>query len=58
MTEYYRKHIRENATGTNINNIKETHIADFLVPFPPRAEQDRIANRIENELPALLTNQR
>ena len=57
MTEYYRKHIRENATGTNINNIKETHIVDFLVPFPPRAEQDRIANRID-ELLALLTNQR
>ena len=57
MTEYYRKHIRENATGTNINNIKETHIADFLVPFPPRAEQGRIANRID-ELLALLTNQR
>lgn len=48
---YYRKHIRELAQGTNINNVKESHITEFIIPLPPLAEQKRIVAKIEELLP-------
>lgn len=45
-SEYYRKHIRDLSTGTNINNVKETYITEFIIPLPPLQEQKRIVAKI------------
>lgn len=50
-TNYYRKHIRELAQGTNINNVKESYITEFIIPLPSLAEQRRIVAKIEQLLP-------
>ena len=50
-SEYYRNHIRTQVQGTNINNIKESHIAELAIPLPPLAEQKRIVAKIEEILP-------
>ena len=50
-SEYYRNHIRTQVQGTNINNIKESHIAELAIPLPPLAEQKRIVAKIEELLP-------
>ena len=50
-SDFYRKHIRELAQGTNINNVKEAYITQFAIPLPPLAEQKRIVARIEELLP-------
>ena len=50
---YYRKHIRNLAQGTNINNIKERYITELVCPLPPISEQKRIVARIEELMPYL-----
>ena len=52
-SDFYRKHIRELAQGTNINNVKESYITEFAIPLPPLAEQKRIVARIEELLPLI-----
>ena len=42
QSEYYRQYIRSLAKGTNINNIKNSYIEDFIVGVPPVQEQNRI----------------
>lgn len=34
-SEYYRKHIRDLAQGTNINNVKESYVTELVIPLPP-----------------------
>jgi type I restriction enzyme S subunit len=41
------------ASGTNINNLKVAHIADTEIIIPPLAEQQRIANALEENLSRL-----
>ncbi len=52
-SDFYRKHIRELAQGTNINNVKESYITEFAIPLPPLAEQMRIVAKIEELLPLI-----
>lgn len=51
---YWRYYISKEAGGTNINNIKESHLSQFLIPLPPLAEQQRIVAKVD-ELMALCT---
>ena len=52
-TDYYREHIRTQAQGTNINNVKAEYITQLLVPIPPLAEQQRIVAEIEKYEPLI-----
>jgi len=39
----YRRKVSSLAAGANINNLKNEHIDDLLLPLPPLEEQQRIA---------------
>ena len=42
QSDYYREYIRSLAKGTNINNVKNSYIDDFVIGLPPLQEQNRI----------------
>ncbi len=48
FSDYYREYIRALAKGTNINNVKNVHIEQFIIPIPPFKEQQRMVNAIVN----------
>ena len=48
ISDFYRTYIRDLAKGTNINNIKNEYLTEFIIPLPPLAEQHRIVQQIEN----------
>ena len=50
-SEYYRKHIRDLAQGTNINNVKESYVTELAIPLPPLEEQNRIVAKIGELFP-------
>ena len=52
-SDFYRKHIRDLAQGTNINNVKESYITEFAIPLPPLAEQKRIIAKLEEIFPLI-----
>ena len=48
ISDFYRTYIRDLAKGTNINNIKNEYLTEFIIPLPPLAEQHHIVEKIEN----------
>jgi type I restriction enzyme S subunit len=58
-SDYYRNYIRDISKSTNINNIKAEYITDFVIAFPPLAEQHRITIAVESafkQLDNIVTN--
>ena len=53
QSDYYKSHIKKTAKGTNINNIKTSYVTDFIIPIPPREEQERILYKIRGLLAIL-----
>ena len=47
QTNTYRKIVSGISKGVNINNLKNSHINNLSIPFPPLAEQGRIVAKIE-----------
>lgn len=43
----FRKIISEASKGSNINNLKRSHIEDAILPLPPLPEQRAIVSKIE-----------
>ena len=56
-TKDYRRLISSLAAGANINNLKNEHLDDLLVPLPPLPEQRRIA-AILDQAEAMRTKRR
>jgi type I restriction enzyme, S subunit len=47
QTREYRKKISSLAAGANINNLRNEHLDDLLIPLPPLPEQRRIAATLD-----------
>jgi type I restriction enzyme S subunit len=47
-SNYYKNYIRSLAKGTNINNVKNGYIEQFMVALPPIQEQNRIVSMVNN----------
>lgn len=54
LTKMYKNHIRNQAKGTNINNIKESYITEICFPLPPLKEQEMISEAIGGILKTIL----
>ncbi|MCL6659783.1 restriction endonuclease subunit S [Paenibacillus amylolyticus] len=50
LSAMYRNTIASEAKGSNINNIKQTHLSNLMFPLPPLREQKRIADKVERLL--------
>ena len=47
QTDAYKDYIRNVDKGSNINNVKNAHLQNFQICFPPLEEQQRIVQKIE-----------
>ena len=47
QSPYYRRNISDLSAGANINNIRNEHIEDLEIQFPPLEEQRRIAATLD-----------
>ncbi|CCH89531.1 Type-1 restriction enzyme StySPI [Modestobacter italicus] len=47
QTRAYRKKVTSLAEGVNINNLKNEHLDDLIIPLPPFEEQRRIATILD-----------
>ena len=50
QTDQYRTGVADLAAGSNINNLKSSALAEHVVPIPPRNEQTRIVDKLEELL--------
>lgn len=53
LSDEFKTYIRNIAKGSNINNIKNNHLSEYVIALPPYQEQLRIVAKIE-ELFAVL----
>lgn len=49
-SENYRTKISELSAGANINNLKPSHFSEIFLGLPPKAEQEKIAELLDNHL--------
>ena len=46
-TPSYRRVVSQLASGANINNLRNEHLDNLVIPLPPLAEQERIAGILD-----------
>jgi type I restriction enzyme S subunit len=47
QSDTYRRSVLKASSGSNINNLRREHVLDIDVPLAPRAEQERVVEKIE-----------
>ena len=50
-SELMRKQIKSNSGGTTVSTLTMVRMAEYILPFPPLAEQKRIVAKIEELVP-------
>lgn len=55
QTAQYRRAVSDLAAGSNINNLKRSHLSELRIPIAPLPEQYRIVERLEELLSDLDT---
>jgi type I restriction enzyme S subunit len=48
MSPHFQQLLRENSTGMTAKGIKAAKLKQLTLPVPPKQEQDRIVNRVED----------